>query len=224
MGAESRLGIVYTDRIEGGDYSRLAGADARLVFRKIYSVQLQLAGSSTRLGGGELRGPLWMARVNGNGRTFGWRSSILASSENFRARSGFFPRPGLVHLNFDPRVAAYGESGALMESVTFDVNLNGRWRYRDFVSGGEIMDEQLHFNPNSTLRGGWGLTGSLLLESFGYPYEIYGGYRVRYRSRAAGWTRRHSSGSPDCQPGLRPLGHDPRVQAVLRQRLHPLGQ
>ena len=178
VGVESRIGVVYTDRIEGGDYSRLAGADARLVFRKIYSVQLQLAGSSTRLGGQSFGGPLWMARVNGNGRTFGWRSSILASSENFRARSGFFPRPGLVHLNFDPRVAAYGESGALMESITFDVNLNGRWRYRDFVSGGEIMDEQLHFNLNSTLRGGWELTGSLLLESFGYPYEIYGDYRV----------------------------------------------
>jgi uncharacterized protein DUF5916 len=178
VGVESRIGVVYTDRIEGGDYSRLAGADARLVFRKIYSVQLQLAGSSTRLGGQSFGGPLWMARVNGNGRTFGWRSSILASSENFRARSGFFPRPGLVHLNFDPRVAAYGESGALMESITFDVNLNGRWRYRDFVSGGGIMDEQLHFNLNSTLRGGWELTGSLLLESFGYPYEIYGDYRV----------------------------------------------
>jgi len=109
------------------------------------------------------RHSMGMARVNGNGRTFGWRSSILASSENFRARSGFFPRPGLVHLNFDPRVAAYGESGALMESITFDVNLNGRWRYRDFVSGGEIMDKQLHFNLNSTLRGGWELTGSLLL-------------------------------------------------------------
>ncbi|HKU59692.1 MAG TPA: DUF5916 domain-containing protein [Gemmatimonadales bacterium] len=178
VGASSRIGVVYTDRIEGGDYSRLGGADARLVFRKIYSVQLQLAGSSTRLGGESFGGPLWMARVNGNGRTLGWRSSILASSENFRARSGFFPRPGLVHLNFDPRVAAYGKSGALMESVTFDVNLNGRWRYRDFVSGGGIMDEQLHFNLNSTLRGGWGLTTSLLLESFGYPYEIYGGYRV----------------------------------------------
>lgn len=185
VGAESRVGIVYTDRIEGGDYSRLAGADARLVFRKIYSVQLQLAGSRTRLGGDTFDGPLWMARVNGAGRTFGWRSSILASSEDFRARSGFFPRPGLVHLNFDPRVAAYGRSGALMESLTFDVNLNGRWRYDEFIHGDGILDEQLHFNLNSTLKGGWELTGSLLLESFGYPFEIYGGYRVEV-PRAAG--------------------------------------
>jgi hypothetical protein len=178
VGAESRVGLVYTDRIEGGDYSRLAGADARLVIRRIYSVQLQLAGSRTRQGGERFGGPLWMARVNGAGRTLGWRSSILASSEEFRARSGFFPRPGLVHLNFDPRIAAYGGTGALMESFTFDLNLNGRWRYEEFIHGGGILDAQLHFNANATLRGGWDLTGSLLLERFGYPFEIYRDYRV----------------------------------------------
>ena len=32
MGSSSRVGVVYTDRIEGGDYNRVAGADARLVF------------------------------------------------------------------------------------------------------------------------------------------------------------------------------------------------
>ena len=225
VGAESRIGVVYTDRIEGGDYSRLAGADARLVFRKIYSVQLQLAGSSTRLGGESFGGPLWMARVNGNGRTFGWRSSILASSENFRARSGFFPRPGLVHLNFDPRVAAYGKSGALMESVTFDVNLNGRWRYRDFVSGGEIMDEQLHFNLNSTLRGGWELTGSLLLESFGYPYEIYGDYRVEVPLAGGGADTAAFVGQPRIPNRDYVLSvTTPEFKTVLRQRVHPLGQ
>ena len=178
VGAKSRVGLVYTDRVEGGNSNRLAGADARLLFGGIYTLQLQLAGSRTRSGDATLEGPLWQARFNRNGRTFGWRTSILASSEDFRARSGFFPRPGLVHLNFDPRATLYGRNGSLMESLTFDVNLNGRWRYAEFVNGGGIMDEQLHFNLNSTLRGGWNLTGSLLVESFGYPYEIYGGYRV----------------------------------------------
>jgi hypothetical protein len=150
IGANSRVGMVYTDRIEGGDYNRVLGADA----------------------------PLWQARFNRNGRTVGFAASINASDEEFRARSGFFPRPGLVHLNFRPRVTLYGGAGSLMESATFDVNLNGRWRYAEFVGGQGIMDEQLHFNVNTTLRGGWNLTGSLLLETFGYPHEIYGGYRV----------------------------------------------
>jgi hypothetical protein len=46
------------------------------------------------------------------------------------------------------------------------------------MAGGGIMDEQLHFNVNTTLRGGWQLTGSVLLESFGYPFEIYRGTRI----------------------------------------------
>jgi hypothetical protein len=66
----------------------------------------------------------------------------------------------------------------LVESFTFDVNLNGRWRYDQFIGGEGILDEQLHFNVNTTLRGGWQLTTALLVESFGYPFEIYRGYRV----------------------------------------------
>src|SRR5215213_5309682 len=48
VGAQSRLGLVYTDRIDGKNYNRVAGADARLVFREVYSAQVQLAGSRTR--------------------------------------------------------------------------------------------------------------------------------------------------------------------------------
>ncbi len=101
--------MVYTDRIEGGDYNRVLGADARLVFGEIYTVQLQAAGSRTRAGGEVTTAPLWQARFTRNGRTFGFRTSINASDEEFRARSGFFPRPGLVHLNFRPRATIYGE-------------------------------------------------------------------------------------------------------------------
>ena len=186
IGANSRVGAVYTDRIEGDDYNRVLGADARLLFGKIYTVQLQVAGSRTRRGGVVTDAPLWQARFTRNGRTFGLSTSINASDEEFRARSGFFPRPGLVHLSFRPRATIYGEPGSIMESATFDVNLNGRWRYAEFVGGEGIMDEQLHFNVNTTLKGGWNLTGSLLLETFGYPFEIYGGYRVEVPGIAGG--------------------------------------
>ena len=178
VAANSRVGMVYADRIEGGDYNRVLGADARLLFGGIYTVQIQAAGSRTRTGGEVTTAPLWQARFTRNGRTFGFSSSINASDEAFRARSGFFPRPGLVHLNFRPRVTVYGGGGSLMESATFDVNMNGRWRCDEFIGGDGILDEQLHFNVNTTLKGGWNLTGSLLLETFGYPHEIYGGYRV----------------------------------------------
>jgi hypothetical protein len=178
IGGNSRVGVVYTDRMEGGDYNRVLGADARLLFGGVYTLQLQAAGSRTRTGGEVTTAPLWQARFTRNGRTVGFSTSINASDEQFRARSGFFPRPGLVHLNFRPRVTVYGGGGSLMESATFDVNLNGRWRYDEFIGGDGILDEQFHFNVNATLKGGWNLTGSLLLETFGYPFEIYGGYRV----------------------------------------------
>jgi hypothetical protein len=174
----SRIGLVYTDRVEGSNYNRVAGTDARLVFGEIYSLQLQLAGSRTRVNGETSTGPLWQARFNLNGRTVGLRTSFSGSSEDFRALSGFFPRPGLVSVNFDPRLTLYGPRGGLVENFTFDVNLNGRYRYQQFVHGEGILDRQLHFNLNSTLRGGWQVTGAVLFETFGYPFEIYQGYRV----------------------------------------------
>jgi hypothetical protein len=178
VGTNSRVGMVYTDRIEGGNYNRVLSADARLVFGGIYSLQLQAAGSRTRIAGATVTAPLWQARFLRNGRTVGLDASINSSDEQFRAASGFHPRPGLVRINFRPRVTIYGDGGSLMESATFDVNLNGRWRYDEFMRGDGVLDDQLHFNINTTLKGGWNLTGSLLLETFGYPYEIYGGYRI----------------------------------------------
>ncbi|HUQ14626.1 MAG TPA: DUF5916 domain-containing protein, partial [Gemmatimonadales bacterium] len=140
IGANSRVGMVYINRIEGGDYNRVLGADARLVFGEVYTVQLQAAGSRTRVGGEVTTAPLWQARFTRNGRTFGLQANINASDEKVRARSGFFPRPGLVHLRFQPRVTVYRGGGSLMESATFDVNLNGRWRYDEFIGGDGIMD------------------------------------------------------------------------------------
>src|SRR6266480_765726 len=50
LGRGSRVGLAYTDRIEGGDYNRVAEVDSRLVFKEIYGLNLQLAGSRTRTG------------------------------------------------------------------------------------------------------------------------------------------------------------------------------
>src|ERR671921_1452769 len=38
LGAQSRVGMVYTDRIVGRDFNRVAGVDARLLFGEVYSV------------------------------------------------------------------------------------------------------------------------------------------------------------------------------------------
>jgi hypothetical protein len=178
VGAQSRLGMVYTDRVVGGDYNRVAAADARLLFGGVYSVQLQLAGSRTRTAGVTTTAPLWFARFLRNGRTFGWRLGTDASDPDFRARSGFFPRPGLSHVNFQPRVTLYGRAGGFLESVTGDVNLDGLYRYDQFATSAGMQEEKMHFNGNVRLRGGWTAGASMLVEAFGYPSEVYTGYRI----------------------------------------------
>jgi hypothetical protein len=178
VGAKSRLGMVYTDRIVGSDFNRVAGLDARLLFGEVYSVNLQVAGSHTRTAGATTTAPLWYARVARNGRTFGFRAQLNGSDPDFRARSGFFPRPGLSHANLDPRVTLYGRPGSLVESVTGDVNLDGLYRYDQFATSAGMQEEKVHVNTNVRLRGGWTAGASVLIERFGYPSEVYTDYRI----------------------------------------------
>jgi hypothetical protein len=178
LGAQSRLGLVYTDKNDGNDYNRVAGADSRLLFGEIYSAQLQVAGSRTRRNGITETAPLWSARVARNGRTFGVRYTINGIAEDFRAASGAIPRPGIVHANLDHSLTLYGKPGGWLESFTGDVALDGTWEYDRFVHGQGIQDQKLHFNTNTRFKGGWQFGASILNESFGYPADVYAGYAL----------------------------------------------
>jgi uncharacterized protein DUF5916 len=178
IGSQSRLGLVYTDKVDEGNYNRVAGVDSRLVFGELYSAQLQLAGSRTRTNGSTETAPLWSARLARNGRTFGARYYFAGIADDFRAQSGFISRPGVVRANLDHSVTLYGKQGGLLESFTGDVALDGTWEYRRFVNGQGIQDQKLHFNANTRLRGGWKVGASVLLESFGYPSGVYADYAL----------------------------------------------
>jgi uncharacterized protein DUF5916 len=178
LGAQSRLGVVYTDRIVGSNYNRVGGVDGRLLFGGINTLQLQLAGSRTRAAGVTTTAPLWYARFVRNGRTFGFRAQLNASDPDFRAQSGFFSRPGLSHANLDPRVTLYGKTGGFVESVTGDVNVDGLYRYEQYFTSAGMQEEKVHVNTNVRLRGGWTAGASVLMEQFGYPAEVYAGYRI----------------------------------------------
>jgi uncharacterized protein DUF5916 len=178
FGSQSRVGVVYTDRIDGNNYNRVAGADARLVFGGVYSSQLQLAGSRTRSNGVTTTAPLWSARFVRAGRTLGLRYTITGIDEEFRARSGFISRPGIVHATLTHSATVYGRPKGLIENFTGDVTLDGTWEYQRFVDGQGIQDQKLHFNTNTRLQGGWKVGASVLLESFGYPSDLYRDYAV----------------------------------------------
>ncbi len=178
LGSQSRVGVVYTDKIDGNNYNRVAGADARLVFGGVYSSQLQLAGSRTRSNGVTTTAPLWSARFARAGRTLGLRYTMTGIDEEFRAQSGFISRPGIVHATLTHSVTVYGQPKGLIENFTGDVTLDGTWEYQSFVDGQGIQDRKLHFNTNTRLQGGWKVGASVLVESFGYPSEVYTDYAL----------------------------------------------
>lgn len=196
LGSQSRLGVVYTDKIDGDNYNRVAGADSRLVFGGVYSAQLQLAGSRTRRNGITETGPLWSARVARNGHTFGARYSITGIADDFRAQSGFISRPGIVHANLDHSLTLYGKQGGLLETFTGDVALDGTWEYDRFVNGQGIQDKKLHFNTNTRLKGGWQVGASVLVESFGYPSDVYQNYALEVPVSGSGIDTVPFTGTP----------------------------
>jgi hypothetical protein len=178
IGAQSRIGMVYTDKIDGDNYNRVAGVDSRLVFGEVYSAQLQVAGSRTRRNGNIETAPLWTARLARNGRTFGARYFFAGIADDFRAQSGFISRPGVVRANLNHSLTLYGKQGGLLESFTGDVALDGTWEYGRFVNGQGIQDQKLHLNTNTRLQGGWKVGASVLVESFGYPSDIYANHAL----------------------------------------------
>ncbi len=195
LGSQARVGIAYTDRIDGDNYNRVAGFDTRFGFGGVYNVRTQLAGSRTRRAGVTTDAPLWYAAFNRNGRTFGWRTSINAISEDFRAQSGFISRPGIVRATITPLVTLYPQ-GSFIQSVTGDINLNGVWQYHRFVHGRGWQDRQMHFDVNSALRGGWQVGATLMVETFGYDSALYAGYAIELPRAGGGADTVAFTGTP----------------------------
>src|SRR5881628_1979338 len=179
LGHGSRVGLAYTDRIEGGDYNRVAEVDSRLVFKEIYGLNLQLAGSRTRVGGVTTTAPLWLSQFTVQDRIWGLRSVFAGISDEFRDASGFIGRAGIVHAYVDPSYTTYGRPGALLQRFTGDIVVDGIWQYQNFIHGRHLQDKKLHFNGNATLRGGWNVGAGYFVESFGYDSALYGDYRLK---------------------------------------------
>jgi hypothetical protein len=177
IASRSRLGFLYTDRIDGNDWNRVGEVDGRIVLGTS-NLGFQLGNAWTREAGTRFSGPIWRASFNSNGRTFGVRYSMGGIDPDFRSRSGFIRRRGDVDLLLVNLLTLNGKPGSLVESFTPDITLNGTWTYDRFTAGQGVRDRKLHVNLNATLRGGWGVGASVLLEKFGYDPRIFGGYAV----------------------------------------------
>jgi hypothetical protein len=178
VGTESRLGLVYTDRVDGRDSNRVLGFDARLSFRKLYSLVLQGAGSHTERNAQARSGPLFEATLSRDGRRFGFEYEFHGVSDRFATESGLISRGAIVRAVAVHRLQAFGAPGAFLERWIGDVALRATWDYPTFFDGGDPLERQLHVNNNVTLRGGWKAGGSVLIERFGYDASIYTDYAL----------------------------------------------
>lgn len=178
IGARSRIGLAYTDRIDGGNYNRVADLDGRVVFGGIYSIDFQLAGSRTRNAESTSTAPLWLAQLNRRGRTVGLTASFAGIADDFISSSGFISRAGIVHSYVDPSYTFYGKPNALIQRFTGDIVVDGIWQYQNFIHGRHVQDKKLHFNANAALRGGWNIGAGYFVESFGYDSALFAGYRI----------------------------------------------
>jgi len=175
---QSTLGMAYTDKVDGGHSNRVASVDGRLVLGKKYTVTFQGSGSFTNDGAGTTFAPLWTLSVNQSGRRFGFSSNVSGIHGDFNAESGFIRRTNVAGANFSPRMTFFPASGGLVESITTGLAFDGTWTYDRFTAGKEPDDQKFHINGQATLRGGWSVGASLLIESFKYPPSLYRNYYV----------------------------------------------
>ena len=184
VGGTSRIGLAYTDKVDGDRWNRVIGADGRYV-RGIMSLQAQVATSFSNKGDSTIKAPLWDLSATVNGRHFYGRYSFTGISPNFDAQSGFIARPGIGTISATHQWRMFGKPGALVEAFVPEVYMLGRYQYTALVQGRSSQDRHLHFRSNTRLRGGWQVGGQLLLEEFGYDPSIYANY-VTLRPRTGG--------------------------------------
>jgi hypothetical protein len=178
IGGASRAAFVYTDRLEAGLSNHVAGADAHIVWSKVYSLDLQAAVSQTSQAGADKAGPLWQVFLRRGGRRFSLRYSLNGNDAGFRAAAGFIGRQGVVFADITNQIALYGKPRALVEKWTGDVQLVGTWNYRSFFDANQALERKLHVNSNFFLRGGWHTGVSALIERYRYDPLLYPNYGV----------------------------------------------
>jgi hypothetical protein len=112
LGTSSKLGLVYTDRIDGARSNRVLGVDSRLVWKEVYSLLLQGAASHTDTGTTSDTSPLWQATFNRAGRRYGLRAQARGIDPKFEAQSGFINRRVIAAINVTNHWTTLGAPGS----------------------------------------------------------------------------------------------------------------
>ena len=182
LSGQNTVGLVYTDKVNGNDWNRVAAVDGRVLFSKIYSLTYQTGLSFTGDQHGSEMAPMWRMVASASGRKYGATFSSSGFHGGFNAESGFIQRVGVAQMTFTPRITWFGEEGAAVESFSTGITLDGTWDYDRFTAGLGPNDRKLHGNTSYRFRGGWSGGTSIFYESFKYPKELYTDYFIERRA------------------------------------------
>lgn len=178
IGTNSTGGVTFTTRDQNGAFNRVAAADFRLVFGRLYYFAGQLGGAWTReaASAGTRSSPLWNLELDRTGRSFGFNYQITGIGENFEAQAGFVPRNDIVNAHIFNRVSFYGARGALVEQISIFGGPSRIWHYgtsfSNAIEGNESADLSL------AVRGGWRLTGHAEHDFVDFEPADYTTYQV----------------------------------------------
>lgn len=178
VGENSLAGVTYTDRTNADGYNRVAAADARIVFGKLYYVLGQVGGAWTDAGGGaRTSAPMFQVEFDRTARTWGFNYRLTGFGRGFDAQSGYVPRSNMVEFRAFNRFTYYGERGSLLETASVFFGPSRLWKYADFgrsapLEGGESM------NLSATLRGGWSLSANVARAFVNFDPAAFASYTV----------------------------------------------
>ena len=178
IGEQSQAGLLYSDRVGQGRTNRIVGADTKIVFGRIYFASLQAVQSFTATNGVSTSGPMWEAVVDATNRGWGFHYNVLGIHPDFRTDNGFLPRTGYVKPNAANRFTWYGKPGAFAERFNVFLNVNGIWKYDDFLHARSLLEDAGSAQMQLTLRGGWSVGMTPKVGSYAFDpadYANYGG-------------------------------------------------
>lgn len=179
LGASSTAGLVYTDRADGHAYNRVAGADARVIWKKIWFSEAQVVGSWTRDAAGARFAPLWdVTLYDRTGRSYGNHAELVGIHPDFTAASGFVPRTGIVTGRLFNRFTWYGRPGGRLEQLQLISSVSPIWRYDDFFKARGTFEGGVAASWSATLRGGWSANAGVSNNLQRWDSAAYAGYAV----------------------------------------------
>ena len=173
VGQGSTLGLLATSRELGGAFNRVAAADARIRFGRVYMAGGQIGGSWTRgwrpdpLGSDSAGAPgervpvaldgraahIGQVYLDRTARHWGFIFTLRDVPADFVTETGFVRRTGFTSLSGRNRLSWYGASGARVEQVEVVQSGNLLFAGRDFWQGGGGLEGDAGVELQVELRG-----------------------------------------------------------------------